>query len=93
MLNLWGLIAGTASNHVEVEPHESLGHFCSSFDLPRVCKVPCSFESTIDIIHLKIILSWLLDTLVTCELGPGNLDNNEDIFDKTRAIWQILPHS
>ncbi len=47
MLNLWGLIAGTASNHVEVEPLESLGHFCSSFDLPRVCKVPCSLTSSI----------------------------------------------
>ncbi len=64
MLNLWGLIAGTASNHVEVEPLESLGHFCSSFDLPRVCKVPCSFERTIDIIHSKkkknFLVYWIL---------------------------------
>ncbi len=60
MLNLWGLIAGTASNHVEVEPHESLGHLCSSFDLPRVCKFPCSFERTIDIIHLKKIYTFLV---------------------------------
>lgn len=93
MLNLWGLIAGTASNHVEVEPLKSLGHFCSSFDLSRVCKVPCSFERTIDIIHLKKILSWLLDTLVTCERRPSNLDDNEHSFDKKRAIWHILPHS